>query len=272
MRLAVSNIAWNNNNLPSFLRFLKNEGCHGVELAINKIWSEPVDASKDCIQKLRQLLRENEIELVGFHALFFTRPDLQFFANGPRGREAFFNYLKNLAWICSQLGGKILVWGSPRNRQLSETFENSDSDDVIPSLRRFMETISPSKVTIALEHLSPKNTSFVASYRECVGLVQEVNHPQFRPHLDIGTVVECGEAISHLMQFSSLPVHVHVNEPGLTPPTETGPVNHPDIGAELRKYQYDGYVSLEARSDSIGGPKELAQIIKFMRESYLGNS
>ena len=83
MKLSVSNIAWDNNELEEHLALLKELGCDGVEVAPSCIWEEPVNAAKDEIESLRRLISKYGLVIPAFHALLFTRPDL--FAGSRKG-------------------------------------------------------------------------------------------------------------------------------------------------------------------------------------------
>ena len=81
MKLSVSNIAWGNKNFSSFLKLIKDQACDGVEIAPSLIWSEPIDSTGPERLLFQNQLKEFDLELVGFHSLLYSRPDLQFFLN-----------------------------------------------------------------------------------------------------------------------------------------------------------------------------------------------
>jgi len=76
MKLAVSNIAWENAELAEHLALLHDLGCQGVELAPSCIWPEPVVATAAERARLGDLVSGSGLEVTGFHALLFARPDL----------------------------------------------------------------------------------------------------------------------------------------------------------------------------------------------------
>ena len=45
MKLALSNIAWPGSSVGAFLEYCADNGCAAVELAINKVWHEPINAT-----------------------------------------------------------------------------------------------------------------------------------------------------------------------------------------------------------------------------------
>ena len=117
MKISVSNIAWENKYLSDYLKLIKNLGCSGVELAPSIIWPEPVDSSLEDRKNFKDKIKKEGLEITGFHALLFSRPDLQLFES-TESRKKSINYLLKLIELCHHLGGKQLVFGSPRNRKL----------------------------------------------------------------------------------------------------------------------------------------------------------
>ena len=69
MKLSVSNIVWGNEKFDDFLKLLKQEGCHGIELAPSLIWNEPINSSREERQKLKKQIYNSGLEFVGFHSL-----------------------------------------------------------------------------------------------------------------------------------------------------------------------------------------------------------
>ena len=110
MKLSVSNIAWNNNELESHLKLLKDLGCDGVEIAPSCIWQEPVDASKGEVESVKKLVKKYDLEISAFHALLFTRPDLYLFGDESIRNEGV-SYLKKLIKLAGDLSVKVLVYG-----------------------------------------------------------------------------------------------------------------------------------------------------------------
>ena len=114
MKLSVSNIAWGKNELKDLLYILKDNGCDGIEIAPSLIWGEPVNSTKLERENLKKEIEKSGLELVGFHSLLFSRPDLLLFKN-EEIRHKTLIYLKDLISLCSDMEEK-LIFGSPRNR------------------------------------------------------------------------------------------------------------------------------------------------------------
>ena len=268
MKLAVSNIAWDNSELDDHLRLLRDLGCHGVELAPSGIWTEPIDASPDERRRVKGLNESNGLELTGFHSLFYTRPDLQFF----KDREGFWNtvkYLKGLIQLCGEMEGKVLVIGSPKNRARGE---RDYAECIAWATEGFFESAREAEkfgVTVCIEPLPPTETDFIRSSDEGMELVGLVGHPNFGLHLDAKAMVEGNEDYAAVLEkFGGQIKHFHVGDPGLAPPGSTG-VDHLSIGRALKGSGYDGYVSIEMRR-GFGPTREvISKSVDYVQRCYL---
>ena len=84
MKLAVSNIAWKNNEFNKFYELLASLNCSGVEIAPSKIWNNIPDISKENVTSFLSDMKKNKLEFLGFHSLLYGRKDLQLFKNDER--------------------------------------------------------------------------------------------------------------------------------------------------------------------------------------------
>jgi len=269
MKLAVSNIAWEPVEMPAHLALLKRLGCDGVELAPNAIWPEPVDASASQRAALRESIANEGLELVGFHALFYTRPDLQLFADAASRRD-WTGYLNKLSALCGELGGKVLIVGSPKNRV---RHGRSDVDSLAWAAEAFRDAAiaaASSGVIVCIEPLPAKETEFIVSSDEGAALVARVGHPGFGLHLDAKAMFEQGEDIpAAIARHGRSAKHFHVGDPGLAPPGSTG-FDHAPVGRALRASGYDGYVSIEMRRGFGPTMDVITESVNYTRRAYLG--
>lgn len=269
MKLAVSNIAWEPAEMPAHLALLKRLGCDGVELAPSAIWAEPIDASAAERAALRRSIAAEGLELVGFHALFYTRPDLQLFAD-EASRRAWVGYLNALSALCGELGGKVLIVGSPKNRVRHGRGEEDCLAWAADAFRDAAVAAAASRVTVCIEPLPAKETEFIVSSDEGAALVARVGHPGFGLHLDAKAMFEQGEDIpAAIARHGRSARHFHVGDPGLAPPHSTG-FDHEPVGRALRESGYDGYVSIEMRRGFGPTMDVVTDSVNYTRRAYLG--
>ena len=82
--------------------------------------------------------------------------------------------------------GSVMVWGSPKQRDLQEGWEYEDAcARAAEILRGVAETAHEGGVTIAMEPLGRGETNFLNTAEETVLLIRQVDHPALRLHLDV---------------------------------------------------------------------------------------
>lgn len=267
MKLAISNIAWVNQELDEYLGFVKRLGCTGVEIAPSCIWPEPVLATDHERRAFREKMRKIGLEVVGLHALLFTRPDLQLFGS-LKSREETGEYLKRLFKLCSDLGGKVLVFGSPRNRKLNGLDYKEALDIAVDFFRDLTSTAQKYNVVLCMEALSSLETDFLTTSNDVIYLIKNVAHPYFGLHLDAKAMIESKEDFNAtLSQYGRMLRHFHVGDPGLTPPGTTG-FNHRLIGDALKACRYNGFVSIEMRCNPTLPRETIEKSVRYVKEKY----
>ncbi len=179
------------------------------------------------------------------------------------------DYIKQLGDLCAEMGGSLLILGSPRNRSFNGTSQVSAWALFVEAVQKMMEVLDPG-VTLCIEPLPKKDTDFICSSGEGAELVRRVNHPRFCLHLDVKALVEMGEPVAEILAAHAPHVrHVHVGDPGLTPPGSTG-VNHSPFGLALKRAGYDHYVSIEIRRIEGDERNFISNSVHYVRSCYFG--
>ncbi len=268
MKIAVSNIAWDNAELFDHLVLIHDLDCQGVELAPSCIWPEPVNASSEERERVKHLIHSIGLELVGFHALLYTRPDLQLF----KDRIGLWNtvdYVKQLIRLCAEMGGKILVFGSPKNRTRSGRDYAECMAWAAEGFGEMARVAECFGVTVCIEPLAPAETDFIKSSDEGMELVTLVGHPNFSLHLDAKALMGANEDVERVFEkYGKHVKHFHVGDPGLAPPGSTS-IDHTRIGKAMRNAGYGGYVSIEMRR-GFGPTREvISRSVDYVKRCYL---
>lgn len=105
---------------------------------------------------------------------------------------------------------------------------------------------------------------------EGIELVEKVNHPGFRLHLDAGAMTLNQEDIYQVIE-SSMPYlnHFHISDPFLDK-IGSNNVDHPTMAKALRQLGYSGWVSIEMKnglSDN-GNVQNVEAALKYATEIY----
>ena len=267
MKITISNIAWENNKLSEYLKFIKNLGCYGIELAPSTIWPEPINSSLEERKKFKGLVEDLGLKIVGFHALLFSRPDLQLFKTSET-REKTIKYLFQMIKLCSDLGGTQLVFGSPKNRTLHNRKYFECLSQAKEDFFKLAEFAKKFNIFFCIEPLGKDETEFIQSIEEGGNIVNDINHPHFRLHIDTKAIFATKENPEEkIFKFKNLIQHIHIGDTNLKEP---GSVNkgHSQIGNALKKINYSNFLSIEMRKPEKNIKEVISRSINFVKKNY----
>jgi sugar phosphate isomerase/epimerase len=273
MKFAICNEMFGDRAMADVFSTARQLGYTGIEIAPFTLspGAEPFDARAippERIIEVRTLAEEAGLEVVGLHwllakteGLYLTSPDADI-----RRRTA--EYLRVLAELCAELGGRIMVLGSPQQRNLlpGVSYEDAEAYAVevlhgaLPACREF-------DVTIALEPLGPAEGDFLLTAESAVHLIKLVDSPHCRLHLDVKAMASEELPISdNIVASRDWLVHFHANDPNLLGPG-MGEVDFEPIFAALQEIDYSGWVSVEVFKYE-PSPDEIAKrSIEYMKKT-----
>jgi sugar phosphate isomerase/epimerase len=173
-----------------------------------------------------------------------------------RARTA--NYFVDLVSFCADLGGRSIVVGSPKQRNLLDGVSLAQAWDWATEVfRAAVGRAADRGVTICLEPLAPAETNFINTAEEAIRFVRRFDSPHFKIILDVKAMCSEAKPIPQIIR-ESWPhfAYVHANDRNLKGPG-FGDVDFRPIAAALKEVGYDGYVSVEVFSFD-EGPEVIA--------------
>jgi sugar phosphate isomerase/epimerase len=205
------------------------------------------------IVALHWLLAKTE----GFH---LTAPDA-----GVRRKTA--EYLGELARFCGDLGGRVLVFGSPDQRNLLPGVSRADATRYAADvLRSVVPALEDAGVVFALEPLGPEWTDFLRNAAEAVELARMVDSPLVRLHLDCKAMSsETVPIVDLIVRHRDRLVHFHANDPNGQGPG-SGELDFVPILKTLEEIGYEGWVSVEVFDYEPGSERLARESIRYMQE------
>jgi sugar phosphate isomerase/epimerase len=247
-------------------------GYTGVEIAPFTLWKqdEHFDARavpKFMRQHVAKIAANAGLEIVGLHWLLAKTSG--FYLTSPEAavRSATTDYLKALVQLCGDLGGKVMVLGSPQQRNLLPGVGYNDAEQYAAEvLQAVMPTCADNNVTIALEPLGPAEGDFMLTAESGIQLAKLVDSPHCQLHLDVKAMSSEKDPIPVIIESSrEWLVHFHANDPNLLGPG-MGDVPYGEIMQTLHDIKYDGWVSVEVFKYE-PSPLEIARVsIEYMKE------
>jgi sugar phosphate isomerase/epimerase len=221
-------------------------GYTGIELAPFTLASRIGEVSSERRRELKAIAESYGLTICGLHWLLAKTEGMHLTTNDGAVRRATAQYLIELTNACADLGGTIMVFGSPMQRNLQEGVTREQAyANAAEVFRAVVPALSDRGVTIAMEPLTPKETNFVNSCAEAVELMTLVDHPNFALHQDVKAMLSESSSIPQLIaQYAPQTCHFHVNDDNLLGPG-MGRTDYLPILQALRDTRYSGWISVE---------------------------
>jgi sugar phosphate isomerase/epimerase len=186
MKLAICNELFENWPWEKICDVVRSAGYEGIEVAPFTLAGRAEEITPLRRTQLRSAAESRGIEIIGLHWLLVKPPGLYITHPDAAIREATARYFTELVRLCADLGGAVMVIGSPKQRSLLPGVDREQamgyaSEVFTPSL----ETAAARGVTLAIEPLSTQETDFLSSAAEAVELIERIGHPNFRLQLDV---------------------------------------------------------------------------------------
>jgi len=270
MRFAICNELFEGWPQERVFRYCAGVGYDGVEVAPFTLAEDIRSLSPARVAALRREAEEAGIAVVGLHWLLKSPAGLSL--NGPddAARENTRDFFFALIRLCRELGGSVLVLGSPAQRSVGEgdTYEAVWARSV-EMLKACGDEAARAGAVIALEPLTAKETNFLTTAAEAVRLIEAVGCPAVRLHLDVKAMVG-GEARAPeevIAEYGDYLAHFHANDANLRGPG-FGDTDFAPIARALRETGYDGWVSVEV-FDFSPDPETIAtRSLAYLREVF----
>ena len=273
MKFAICNETYQGWDFGRTCAHIAATGYDGVEVAPFTLKNDPRELTEADGKNCAAIARSEGLEMVGLHWLLVKPAWLHLTTEDDLLRADTVRFARHLARVCAAMGGTILVWGSPKQRNLAEGWDYGDAAKrAADALRQISETAGDLGVTVALEPLGRKETNFLNTAEETVRLIEQVGHPACRLHLDVKAMSDEEKPIPQIIAESKdHVVHFHANDPNLRGPG-FGEVKFEPIAEALRGIGYDGYVSVEV-FDYTPDPETIATgSLAYLRRVFDGPS
>jgi sugar phosphate isomerase/epimerase len=240
---------------------LKELGYEGIEIAPFTLGPKPTELGAAERERLRQTVIDSGLETIGTHWLlaktegyYLTHPEAE-----VRRRTG--DYLVALAELTRDLGGSLMVLGSPKQRDLLPGVTREQATGYAEEVfRQIMPRLGEAGVTLCLEPLAPVETDFLNTCDEANELIARVDHPNLVLHMDVkAQSAEPGETVPDLiLRHAAKAGHLHAQDTNRRGPG-MGDVDFVPILRALVESGYDRWVSVEV-FDYTPGANETARI------------
>ena len=242
-------------------------GYTGLELAPFTLAPRITDVTAERRRELRRQAEDCGVTILGLHWLLAKTDGLHVTAPGVATRRRTADYLVELARACRDLGGDIMVFGSPAQRKIPPGAKREQAVDwAVDTFTRAMPGIADCGVKLCLEPLAPTEADFITTCGEAIGILDRVGHPHFILHLDVKAMSADEAPVPELIRrHAARTGHFHANDPNRRGPG-FGATDFVPVFRALKEVNYQGWVSVEV-FDYTPDPETIArESLRYMRE------
>jgi sugar phosphate isomerase/epimerase len=246
VRFAICNETFEGWNFAEVCRVVAEAGYDGIELAPFTFAPSVEDLGPAEREAIRREARTHGLEIVGLHWLLVSPAGLHISSPDDAVRRSTVGYLDALIQFCADLGGRVLVFGSPQQRIVLPGMTHAEAR------QRALETFAAcgraaerSGVLFCLEPLSPSETNFMTSARDAISMIEALQMPSVRLLLDVKAMSSEGRSIPVVIRESApYLAHFHCNDANRRGPG-FGETDFVPIFQALKEAGYRGYGSVE---------------------------
>jgi sugar phosphate isomerase/epimerase len=259
MRYAICNETFVDWPLEKACDFAAACGYTGIEIAPFTLAPLVTDVSSLRRQEIRRTIARAGLECVGLHWLLAKTEGFHVAHPDAAIRDRSVAYLGDIARLCHELGGRVLVFGSPKQRSLVPGVTPDQAAGHLHEVfSRLVPMLEATDTVVALEPLSPVETDVLTTAVETCRLIESIGSPHVRLHLDVKAMASEPTPIPEIIRASAAWLeHFHANDVNLQGPG-FGAIDFGPIFRALEEIHYAGWVSVEV-FDYAPGPERLAR-------------
>lgn len=270
-RFAICNELFGDWPHERVCEFVRGCGYEGLELAPFTLAPRIEDVTLAERLRLRRTAEQAGLHIIGLHWLLAKTTGLHLTARDAATRQRTASYLKELARGCRDLGGEVLVLGSPQQRSLPPDMTMAEGVDLAAAtLAAVLPGLEETGVDLCLEPLGPEETNFINTLEQAQVLLDRLRHPRVHLHLDVKAMCTEAEPIVNLIErHGGAARHFHANDPNRRGPG-MGDVDFRPLFAALRGAGYRRWISVEVFDYSPDPETIAAESIRYMKACLPG--
>lgn len=269
MQFAICNEIFENWKLEDTMAFVAKTGYNAIEIAPFTISQYVTDIPTTERQRIRAAAQQARISITGIHWVLAKTEGLHITHPDAAVRERTAKYLAELVTFCGDIGGHIMVVGSPKQRNILEGVTPQQAWDYAKEVFRPAVNAALNRgITICLEPLTPSETNFINTAADAIKFVTQFRSPSFKIILDVKAMSSDSKPIPQIIH-DSWPhfAYFHANDKNLKGPG-FGDIDFKPIAAALKEVGYDGYVSVEVFNFDEGPEAIATRSLEYLKRVF----
>jgi len=269
MKFALCNEIFQNWKFEDATAYAARAGYDAIEIAPFTIAKSVTDISAAERQRLRESAARAGIAICGIHWVLVQAEGMYLNHSDAAIRRRTAKYFCELVDFCADIGGKVIVVGSPKQRNLLPGVTLPQAWDwAAETFRDSVQRAQDRAVTLCIEPLSSAETDFITTAQEAVRFAAQFRSPNFQIILDVKAMCSESKPIPQIIR-ESWPhfAHFHANDRNLKGPG-FGDVDFKPIAAALKDVGYQGYVSVEVFKFEEGPEVIATKSIEYLKRTF----
>jgi D-psicose/D-tagatose/L-ribulose 3-epimerase len=229
--------------------FAAELGYDGLEIAPFTLGEDPRKLTNGDVSQAVRSLNAAGISATGLHWLLVKPPGLSITSRDESICRETLEVMSRNVELCAELGGSVLVHGSPLQRALDpDEDQDAARGRAIEIFSKVAEKSKICGVTYCIEPLHAGETNFVNRVEEAVDIVEKINSPALKTMIDTSSATlsdtqSVPELIRTWMPTGHI-AHIQFNDRNRRAPGQGGDQFTPILAA-LKETGYDQVIAME---------------------------
>lgn len=269
MKFGICNETFQGWKIDDIFTACARLGYDAVEVAPFTLAKYVTDISAAERARIRESAARAGVAISGIHWVLVQAEGMYLTSPESATRERTARYFCDLVDFCADIGGRVIVVGSPKQRSLlpGVTYEQAWAW-ATEVFRPSVAAAARRGVTICFEPLPLEDTNFINTAEEAIRFTRQLESPHFQVILDVRAMSWETKPIPQIIRESRGQfAYVHANDRNLKGPG-FGEIDFHPIAAALREVGYDGVVSVEVFKYDEGAEVIAAKSIEYLKKVF----
>jgi sugar phosphate isomerase/epimerase len=268
MRISLCNEVIRELTFERQCAFARAVGYDGLEIAPFTLSQEPHLLPAARRAEVRKAAADAGIAVTGLHYLMLEPKGLSITSSDVAQRNRTIDVMRRLCDLAADLGARVLVHGSPAQRQLEPGKEAEGRKWGAECFAAVAEAAEKAGVVYCIEPLAAPDANYVNTVEEAAAIVRAIASPAVKTMVDCSAAgrTEAQGVADLLRQWlpTGLIAHIHLNDPNRRGPGE-GDLAFAPILQALKAGGYAGMAAIEPFIYEPDGPACAARAIGYVR-------
>ena len=251
------------------MAFAARTGYDAFEVAPFTLAKHVYDIPASERERIRRAAEKAGIAISGIHWVLVQTEGMHSTHPDAAVRERTARYFCDLVDFCADIGGRYIIVGSPKQRNILEGVDPRQAWDWATEVfRPSVKLAADRDVVICFEPLAPSETNFINTAEEAIRFTRPLDSANFKIILDVKAMSSEAKPIPQIIR-ESWPhfAYFHANDANLKGPG-FGDVDFKPIAAALKDVGYGGYVSVEVFKFEEGPEAIASRSLEYMKKVF----